>query len=300
MHDDQRLHEIVGDVSETPVMVVFLDGFIDAGHAGGGFVEHVLNSLDHEVVARFDADVLVDYRARRPPMLYSGGRFETYEAPELTLYRVSDDGGSPFLLLTGFEPDVRWEAFVESVIELIDTFGVRLTVNVNGIPNPVPHTRPIGVLSYSSRPGLLPLQPEFDADIRVPGTAMSLLAYRLGRTGRDAAGFLARVPHYLAESDFPQAALALVRAVSSATGLLLPTEALLEASDVTDRLVSEQVAANEQVAKVVRALESQYDAFTGGEARGNLIAEQRAIPSADEIGAELERFLADIDDSGAD
>jgi hypothetical protein len=300
MDDGQRLHEVVGDVSETPVMVVFLDGFIDAGHAGGGFVEHVLNSLDHEVVARFDADSLVDYRARRPPMLYSGGRFETYEAPELTLYRVSDDGGSPFLLLTGFEPDVRWEAFVESVIELIDTFGVRLTVNVHGIPNPVPHTRPIGVLSYTSRPDLLPPQPELDADIRVPGTAMSLLAYRLGRSGRDAAGFLARVPHYLAEADFPQAALALLRAVSSATGLLLPTEALLEASDVTDRLVSEQVAANEQVAKVVRALESQYDAFTGGETRGSLIAEQRAIPSADEIGAELEQFLAEIDDSETD
>lgn len=298
MSRGDALYEIVDDVPEldAPVLVHWLDGFIDAGSAGSGLVEHLLDTLDHRVVARFDADRLVDYRARRPEMLFSDGAYQDYTEPELVLRLVNDDGGSPFLLLTGPEPDVMWEGFSQAVIELVEHFGVRLTVGVHGIPNPVPHTRPIGVIPHATRPGLVTGESPITAELRIPGSAAALLEYRLGRTGHDAVGFVARVPHYLAESDYPQASLALLRAVSSATGLLLPAEALIEASARTDELVQEQIDGNDQVARVVHALESQYDAFARGDSRGNLMAEQRAIPSADEIGAELEQFLADLDE----
>lgn len=292
------LYEIVDDAPEldAPVLVYWFNGFVDAGSAGSGLVDTLLSELDHQVIARFDADRLVDYRARRPQMLFAEGAFQDYTEPELVLHLVRDDGGSPFLLLTGPEPDVMWEAFAEAVIELIDRFGVRLSVGVHGIPNPVPHTRPIGVIAHSTRPGLVPDEQRLGAELRVPGSASALLEYRLGRAGHDGVGFVARVPHYLADSDYPQSSLALLHSVSSATGLLLPTGDLLELSERTDELVQEQVENNDQVARVVQALESQYDAFAGGDSRGNLMAEQRAIPSAEEIGAELERYLAELDE----
>ena len=43
---------------------------------------------------------------------------------------------------------------------------------------------------------------------------------------------------------------------------------------------------------MVRALEEQYDAFVAGR-ESSLLAEDRAMPTADELGAELERFLAE-------
>jgi hypothetical protein len=283
---------------ESPVLVYWFDGFVDAGNAGGGLVGHLLATLDHDVVARFDVDALIDYRSRRPEMRFADGAFRDYATPELTLRLLSDDGGSPFLLLSGPEPDVRWEAFIDAVTGLVDRLGVRLTVGIQGIPNPVPHTRPINVLSHATRPELLDGSGLVDVELRVPGNMSSLLEYRLGQAGHDAIGLVARVPHYLAESDYPQSSLTLLRALSSLTGLLLPAGELIEASRRTDELVQEQVEGNEQVAKVVHALESQYDAFTGGETRGNLIAERRAVPTADEIGAQLEQFLAGLDDGG--
>lgn len=294
----EPLYEIVDEIPslDSPVLVHWFDGFIDAGSAASGFVDHIVDTQESRVIVRFDTDRLIDYRARRPPMVFSDGAYQGYIQPEITLRLVSDDGGSPFLLLSGPEPDVMWERFAEAVTELIDELGVRLTIGVHAIPNAVPHTRPIGVIAHATRKGLLPEDSLLDANLEVPGSMSALLSYRLGRSGRDAIGFVARVPHYLSESRYPAASLALLHAVTSATGLLLPADDLMESAERADELVREQVEGNEQVAQVVKALENQYDAFAGGSSRGSLIAEQRAIPSADEIGAELERFLADLDD----
>ncbi|SEE77016.1 proteasome assembly chaperone family protein [Jiangella alba] len=302
MPSRRELYELVEEPSEleSPVLVYWFDGFVDAGRAGGGLVDHLLATLDTEVVARFDVDALIDYRARRPEMRFADGAFQEYDAPELTLRLVRDDVGAPFLLLSGPEPDVRWEAFVAAVTDLVERLGVKLSIGVHGIPNPVPHTRPLSVLTHANRPGLLDEAALVDVELRVPGNVSSLLEYRLGQTGHDAIGLVARVPHYLAESEYPQSSLTLLRALSATTGLLLPSGELAEAARRTDELVREQVEGNDQVAKVVHALENQYDAFAGGDARGSLIAEQRAVPSADEIGAELEQFLADLDDRDDD
>ncbi|WP_026875903.1 proteasome assembly chaperone family protein [Jiangella gansuensis] len=302
MADGSDLYELIEAPPEleSPVLVYWFDGFIDAGRAGGGLVDHLLATFETELVARFNVDELIDYRARRPEMRFADGAFQDYDAPELTLRLVRDDGGSPFLLLSGPEPDVRWEAFISAVTDLVERLGVRLSIGVHGIPNPVPHTRPLSVLTHANRPGLLDESALVDVELRVPGNVSSLLEYRLGQSGHDAIGLVARVPHYLAESEYPQSSLTLLRALSAATGLLLPSGELVEASRRTDELVREQVEGNEQVARVVHALESQYDAFAGSESRGSLIAEQRAVPSADEIGAELEQFLADLDDDPSD
>lgn len=299
-------YDLVEDLPslDAPVLVVWFDGFMDAGRAGGGFVSHVLDTLPHQVIAEFDTDLLIDYRARRPTMTFREGSYQDFEEPRLTLYLVHDDGGSPFLLLAGLEPDVLWNGFTTAVVDLIERLGVRLTVTVHGIPNPVPHTRPIGVLMHASRPGLVPPEQIFDADVRLPGSALGLLTLRLTQNGDDVVGIVARVPHYLAESDYPQASLAVLRSVNSTTGLMLPADGLVDLSAQAETLVEREIAGNEQVARVVKALENQYDAFAEGQARGSLMADERAIPTGDEIADEFERFLADFDlgpgdDSGA-
>lgn len=302
MLDPKGLYELVDDLPEMdrPVLVHSLYGFMDAGSAGKGLVDHVLSTLDHRVVARFDSDLLVDYRARRPEMLFVEDHFEQYAAPELALRLVRDAAGSSFLLLTGPEPDVQWERFAAAVTGLIERLGVRLTIGVHGIPMAVPHTRPLGVTAHATRRELVTVVNPWRGEIRVPSSAASLLELRLGEAGHDALGFVAHVPHYLAEADYPDASLALLRSIAAATGLALPSDALSEAAGETRKLVQEQVDKSDEVGRVVRALESQYDAYVGGTSRGSLLADRAAMPSADEIGAEFERFLSDLDDGGAD
>ncbi|MFG2003047.1 proteasome assembly chaperone family protein [Spirillospora sp. NPDC048911] len=296
MQNPEDLYELDTDLPELagPVLLHSLDGFVDAGSTGQLVREHLLDALEHRVVARFDVDSLIDYRARRPMMTYDRDHWASYEAPELVVHLMKDEVGSPFLLLTGPEPDRLWEGFTASVRSLVEKLGISLVVGFHGIPMGVPHTRPVGLTSHATRPELITRSSWFDK-VQVPGSASGLLELRLGEAGHDAIGFAVHVPHYLAQSAYPAAAVAALEAVVNATGLVIPTDALREAAVKTDAEIAEQVTGNDEVEKVVKALEQQYDAFAGAAERENLLAEDQDMPTAEELGAQFERFLAEQD-----
>ena len=152
VRDPGDLYEVSpgAPVLDGAVMLHYLDGFIDAGAAGKLLSAHLLGTLEHEEVARFDVDRLIDYRARRPPMIFSRDRSESYEAPELAVHLLKDTAGSRFLLLTGPEPDHEWEGFTRAVRDVAARMGVRLAVGFHGIPMGAPHTRPLGVTAHAT------------------------------------------------------------------------------------------------------------------------------------------------------
>lgn len=273
------------------VMLYYLDGFIDAGAAGRLLTAHLLSTLEHEQVATFDIDSLLDYRSRRPIMTFSQDHWDDYDAPELGVSLLRDAAGTPFLLLAGLEPDREWEAFAAAVLKLSADLGVRLSASFHGIPMGVPHTRQLGVTAHATQPGLIDGYRPLVDKLQVPGSAAALLEYRLGAAGRPAVGFAVHVPHYLAQAAYPSAAATLLDSVQRATGLLLPADALREAAHRTNLEIARQVEGSAEVAEVVQALEQQYDAFTAN--RESLLASDEQVPSAEELGAQFERFLAE-------
>lgn len=291
--DPEELYEVDSDVPDLTgaVLLHYFEGFMDAGAAGSTLVEHLLATHEHRVVARFDVDELIDYRARRPTMTYATDRWEDYDAPELVVHLLHDAIGTPFLLMTGPEPDRRWEAVSVAVRSLVERWGVRLTAGFHGIPMGVPHTRRLAVISHATRPELITEKSPFNR-VQVPGSLSALLELRLGEAGHDAMGFAAYVPHYLAQGAYPTAAAGLLDALLKSTGLAVNARDLQEAAKRTDAEIARQVAESDEVAQVVEALERQYDAFTSS-SENLLIAEGDEVPSAEELGAELERFLAE-------
>lgn len=295
MRDPRELYELTGDVPELgrPVLIQALSGFVDAGNATKLAREHLLDTLDGHPVAVFDVNELLDYRSRRPPMVFVEDHWQSYREPRLELHVRRDDAGTPFLLLTGPEPDLRWERFIAAVTGLVERFGVRLTIGLNAIPMAVPHTRPIGVTAHATRKELISGHEPWLEKVQVPGSVGNLLEYRLGRHGHDAMGFAVHVPHYLSEASYPAASEVLVASVASASGLILPTRRLHEAAEVTRADIDRQIAETDDAPGVVQALEQQYDAYLRGR-EGNLLASDDAeLPSADELGAQFERFLAE-------
>jgi predicted ATP-grasp superfamily ATP-dependent carboligase len=293
----EDLYAFEGELPQlaTPVLLHSLDGFMDAGSAGRLVRDHILDTLEHRVIARFDLDELIDYRARRPLMMFNEDHWESYEKPELVLHLVEDTVGVPFLLLEGPEPDRSWELFVRSVRSLIEKLDVRLSVAFHGIPMGVPHTRPIGLTAHGTKPEQLTWPKSPFGKVQVPGSAAALLEFRLGEWDHEAIGFAVHVPHYLAQSSYPTAAVTALETVVNATGLAIPGDALREAAAETDKEIAEQVAGSDEVEKVVRALEQQYDAFAGATDRESLLAENAEMPTADELAAQFEQFLAEQD-----
>jgi hypothetical protein len=304
MSEPSRHVHIVDDVPELgalesgPVLVHCLEGFLDAGNAAGLATRHLLSSGSGRVVASFDVDAFYDYRARRPPMTFAESRYESYETPRLVVRLQHDVLGTPYLLLHGPEPDTRWEGFALAVREVVEHFGVRLTVSMGAVPMAVPHTRPVMLTNHATDPHLLVFENVWKGRIRVPASAQALLELRLGEWHHPAMGFVAHIPHYVAQFDYPAAAATMLGSVEVVTGLewdLAPLEAAGEAKMAE---IAAQIEDSDEVREVVAGLEQQYDAFHRPDvqdAEALPLAEDGQLPTGEELGAEFERFLAGLD-----
>ncbi len=295
MRDPRELYELVSGV-EVPgglPLVAGLTGFADSGAAVSQFTTYLVDTLDTELVAEFDVDELLDYRARRPVITFDQDHISDYEPPRLRLHLASDELGRRFLLLTGFEPDFQWERFVRAVLDLVDRLGVETATWVHAIPMPVPHTRPMGVTVSGNREDLVESMSIWRPHTQAPGNALHLLEYRLRERGMPIAGFVLLVPHYLADTEYPLAAVSALESISAATGLIFPTDALREQGREFVGRIDEQVGENGELAKLVGSLEERHDAYMEGTSlRSPLTDEAGEVPSADDIAAELEKFLA--------
>jgi hypothetical protein len=281
------------DVPRGLKLVAGLTGFADSGSAVTQFTEYILDTMDSEVVAVFDNDSLLDYRARRPTIYFDQDHLTGFEPPVLKLYLVRDELSRPFLFLTGYEPDFRWESFSKTVIELVDTFEIVSTTWVHAIPMPVPHTRPLGVTVSGNRAELIDSMSVWRPHTQVPANAMHLVEYRLQEAHHDVAGFVLLIPHYLADTEFPVAALSALESIAAATGILFPTDRLRgEGRDFLAK-IDEQVDNNGELSKLVHTLEERYDSYMKENGlRSPLTDSEGELPSADEIAAELQEFLA--------
>jgi hypothetical protein len=297
---EARFVHIVDDVPELdgradgPVLVTALDGFLDAGNAAGLAVAHLTSDGAGRVVASFEVDEFYDYRARRPPLTFTEDHYTDYDAPRLVVRLMEDQLGSPYLLMTGPEPDIRWEAFAKAVRVVVEHFDVRLVVALGSVPMAVPHTRPVQLTNHATAHRLLVQENVWKGEIRVPASAVSLVELRLGEWGHDAMGFVAHIPHYVAQFDYPQASAALLDGLEDVTGLQWDQTALKDAGEARQVEIATQIADSDDVREVVSGLEQQYDAFHTQAA--NLLADDEPLPSGEEIGAQFEQFLARLED----
>lgn len=280
------------DVPSGLPLVILLTGFIDAGRSVASASRHLIDSTTHERVWVFDNDELLDYRARRPTFTFEQTKLTDYRPPELVLRLVTDELGVQFLLLTGYEPDYRWEAAAEAVVTAIEAFDVSATMWVHAIPMPVPHTRPVGMTVSGNRDDLIEQYSVWRPTTEVPGTFVHLVEYMLTSIGHPVAGFVLLIPHYLADSEFPAGTLAVLDAITTGTGISLRTDSLREEGREFLNEISNQMKDNDELAKLISSLESRHDTYMiDNPTPSPFVNDDGQVPSAESIAAELEQFL---------
>lgn len=277
----------------TPVLLHGLTGFMDAGGAARLAIDHLLTSMTHRRLVTFDIDEIYDYRARRPRTIFQADHYESVSMPELAIDAATDEHGEGFLILHGAEPDFGWSRVTDSLVEVIRALRVRLVLGMHAIPWPAPHTRAINVTTHANDESLLAGTQPWVGTIEVPGSLSALLELRLGIMGIPAMGFAAHIPHYLAQAEFPRGSLTLLQSVANTTGLALPLAELRVAAEESDADITLQIAANTENLEAVQALEAQHDAVMA--ARASESDPDASSPSGDDIAAQVEAFLANLE-----
>jgi proteasome assembly chaperone (PAC2) family protein len=272
---------------DAPVLLLATDSWVDAGMGAAGALAHVLDTIPTEPLATFDADSLIDFRARRPTVRITDGVVAEMSWPVIQLRAGRDAAGQHLLALVGPEPDMAWHAFVAAVVELASELGVRLVVSAGAYPAAVPHTRPVRLTAIATNPELAAKVGIVPGSSEVPAGIQTALQQGLAEVGIPAVGIWARVPHYLAATPFPAASAALVEALADVTGLALDAGELRGAAEGMAAEVEQVIANSDEGRGMIEQLEAAYD--TAAATESNLAD----MPSGDELAAELERFLRD-------
>ncbi|MCO1339239.1 hypothetical protein BJH93_10090 [Kocuria polaris] len=286
--------EVVDDASlQGRDLIIALDGHADAGHVLRQVRGTLLDELDARLVATFDADQLINYRERRPQITFLGDHFTAYQRPRIELYALTDGLGTPFLLLTGPEPDLQWDRFAAAVVRLSMALNVRLAASFNGVPMPVPHTRRLGVTVYGNRPDLAEGVTTWNPTAEVPASAAHLIELELAQRGRDVVGFTLHVPHYLGDAEYPQVAVAALEHLGAAMGLGLPTDRLREAGRNVGEQIESQVAGSPEIQRMVSKFEQRFDEHVPQqERRSLLLGADEQLPDGDDLGHAIEAYLS--------
>jgi len=260
---------------QSPVLIAALDGWIDAGSAATTAAEQLAEG--GEVVVTFDPDALFDYRSRRPTLEIVDGRPAKLTWPELTIRR-SRPGDRDVLILTGAEPDDRWQQLAAEMVELTRQLEVSQLISLGAIPAAVPHTRTVPILGTESQPGLLraDVQAGPSGILRVPAAAISVIDYEISRSGVPSVGYFAQIPHYVS-GPYPAAAVELLRAVARHLDVSVSADALAREAKVMIKRLDAAAAADETTQTYVTRLESMVD-----EAR---------LPSGEDLISDIEKFL---------
>ena len=274
---------------ESPVLIVSLEGWIDAGGAAARATVAVLEGVEATPVAEFDADALLDHRSRRPIMRLDDGMNLGLTWPAIQILAFSDVSGNDALILVGAEPDHQWRAFTKAVVDLSMELGVRMVVGLGAYPAPVPHTRPSRLATTSTTTSLRDQLAQARSTIEVPAGIGNAIEERCSEVGLPAVGIWAQVPHSAAAMPYPGASLALVEGLNEVAGLAIPTGTLAEEANATRARLDDLVADSTEHLALLRQLEAQADATGGASAPGP--TDPSDLPTGDDLANEIERFL---------
>ena len=260
----------------APTVIVAFDAWVDAGSAATSALEAVLDD-EAPIVATFDADVLYDYRARRPTLDIRDGRPQTLSWPELTVRRTTLRDRD-VVALTGPEPDFRWRELADDLAAFARQIEAEQWITLGAIPAAVPHTRPVPILGTESSPGLLRggVTPGPAGLLRVPAAAVSVLDLAVAQAGIPTLGYFAQVPHYIS-GEYAPAAIALLDTLARHLTVDIESPSLRAEADLIRTRLDAAAAVDEKTQSYVERLEQMVD-----EAR---------LPAGDELISEIERFL---------
>lgn len=268
-------------------MVIAMDGWIDAGYAAATAAKTLTDVTASEVIYTFDPDTFLDCRERRPRVKIKNGIPTSITWTPPVIKFSSDSAGQCVLLLTGPEPDYRWQEFAGEILKIIERHRVRRLIGLGAFPFAWPHTRQIRVIATGSDIELIDKIGYLNGEIDAPASVTDVIGQRCkDLAGLDFINLWAQVPHYVSNMYYPQAALALLDVLTRLCSLQLDLTQLREEANQLSLQLNNLISASDEHYEMVRNLEEQVDVEDD-----EFNPSYENLPSGDEIAAELERYL---------
>lgn len=275
------------------VLIAAFEGWSDAGAATTTVMQHLAELLDAEVLHAIGADGFVDYQVHRPKVGFDESGRRVLDWPETRLYGRIERPGEPALdededvetirridgspatdlfLLAGVEPAREWSAFVDEIVDLIEAWEIETVVLLGSLYSDAPHSRPILLSISSENAEMRSRTGATRSDYEGPVGITTVIELALVELKVPVLTLWAQVPHYVHSSPSPKATLAMLDKLEEMLDVVIPRGELLSAANEWEANIDRIAAADEDMARYIRALEDARDATSAPEATGDAIA----------------------------
>jgi proteasome assembly chaperone (PAC2) family protein len=270
-----------------PVLVAAFEGWNDAADAATSAARFLRDHWAARQFASIDPEVFYDFSAVRPQVHLVDGLTREIAWPANELFAASNPGSEhDVVVLLGVEPGLRWRTFCSEIVGVAADLNVELFITLGALLADVAHTRPVRVTGTAADPELVERLGLQRSRYEGPTGIVGVLHDAFSKASVPSASLWAAVPHYVAATPSPKAALALVERASELLGSNVPTTALEIAAASYERQVSEVVESDDDVSEYVHRLEETSDDD----------GDDVELPTGDALAAEFERFLREQGD----
>jgi proteasome assembly chaperone (PAC2) family protein len=273
------------DGLRAPALICAFKGWNDAADAASTALTFVGGALGADRFASIDPEEFYDFQAVRPSVQLDDNDVREVVWPEVEIFSARvPRAPRDLVLVAGAEPSYRWRGFCDIVIELAEALGVQLVVTLGALLADVPHSRPISITGLSSDRALVDRLGLSPSTYEGPTGIVGVLHAACQNAGLPSASLWAAVPHYIAATPNPKAALGLVRKLETLVGVSVDASSLEEASAEYERQVNRAVQSDPDIQAFVERLE----AAAGEE---DEVPDLGQLPSGDALARDFQRFL---------
>jgi proteasome assembly chaperone (PAC2) family protein len=274
-----------------PILIAAFRGWNDAGEAASFAATHLRRLWDARRFATVDPEDFYDFQAVRPEVRLIDGITREITWPANEFWVASpEDLDRDVIVLVGTEPSLRWKTFSAMIAEVGKRYEVGLVITLGALLADVPHSRDVQITGTAVDRDLVARLGLERSRYEGPTGIVGVLHQAFAEAGIPSASLWAAVPHYLAVTPNPKAALALVEHATELINASVDVSDLQRATTEYEERVGEIVASDEDVQAYVQLLEQRNDQIVLEEK-----IDDSQLPSGDSIAAELERYLQERD-----
>ncbi|MDQ1696186.1 MAG: hypothetical protein QOJ03_1539 [Frankiaceae bacterium] len=252
-------------------MLAAFEGWNDAADAASGAIEHLEREWQAQPFAAIDPEDYYDYQVNRPTVRLIEGMTRRIEWPTTRL-SVAKTGEQEVVLIRGLEPNMRWRAFCDELVDFAHELDVESVVCLAALLADVPHSRPIEMHGSASDETLAQSLGLTKSRYEGPTGVVSVFHEACARAGLKVVTFWASVPHYVAQPPCPKATLSLLHRAEDALDLAIPLGDLPEQARAWEHGVDELAREDTEIAEYISSLEEREDEAELPEASGDAIA----------------------------
>ena len=287
--DERRIIIYEKPKLNKPYLLIGFEGWPDAGKVSSGAVSYLRDKLGVRELAEVAPDDFYLFQSpsdeiKRPVVDIQDGLVTGLSLPATKLWFYKNQGtGHDLIIMLGREPELRWNDYVNLILDLAQNFGVVRAYAIGGTYDVVPHTLAPMVVAVQGASGLEAEMKEHGIqtiNYRGPSSIHTLFLVSASLRKLEMVSLWGYVPHYVQVPN-TKVCHGILSKLTRMLELDLKLEDIKGEGEQLDEMVDNALAQKPELSDYVKRLELEY-----GKAKDEL-----GEPIKEDIIKDIEDFL---------